>query len=85
MYFVPAGCDVESSVCMQDDFVPPYQVVVHLFQDQIVGDFVAELLDYLDYCIRVENIACRPRRISWGTRVEYTDGSLSDPVDLTDE
>lgn len=66
--------------CMSDY---PYEQVIEFFQDQVVGEFVADLLDYLDYQDRVFVASRYPRRVSFSDRIQFDDGSSDNPVDLT--
>lgn len=61
----------------------PYEQVIELFQDQEVGEFVADLLDYLDYQDRVFVATWYPRRVSFSNQIEYLDGTSENPVDLS--
>lgn len=74
-------------LCMQV-FVMAYSHVSYLFQDEICGDFVAELLDFIDYAMMVEDLV-PPRlyRQSAGfVRASVIgSGSIDDPYDLTDD
>lgn len=65
-------------------YVTPYEQVIEYFQDPIVGEFVAEALDYLDYQSRIEDIICRPRRVRFSDVEEFVDGSADNPVDLSE-
>ena len=63
-----------------------YYHVSELFQDEICGGFVAELLDFLDYSLMVERLA-PPRLLRQSARwipVSVSgSGTRSDPLDLT--
>ena len=66
-----------------------YEHLSYLFQDDICGDYIAELLDYIDYAIMVESLVPpRLRRQSGFVDVEVEvvgSGSADDPYDLTDD
>jgi hypothetical protein len=65
----------------------PYDHLSYLFQDDVCGGYVAELLDYLDYAMMVERMAPPPLRRQAGyvdVDVEVVgSGTSDDPYDLT--
>lgn len=66
--------------CMSDY---PYEQVIELFQDQETGEFIANLLDYLDYQDRIFVATWYPRRVLFSDQILYYDGTSDNPVDLT--
>lgn len=63
-----------------------YYHVSELFQDGVCGDYVAELLDFLDYSLMVEQLAPPRLRRQMAQLIPVSvagSGTRSDPFDLT--
>lgn len=63
----------------------PYSHLSPLFIDSSCGDYIADLIDYLDYADTVDiYITLRPVYHIRPVRLSYGDGTPDNPVDLTD-
>lgn len=80
--------DYACSVLVFQVVMGPYFYISELFQDGICGDYVAELLDFLDYSLMIDQLVPpRLRRqharfVDVDTHVVGT-GVRDDPYDLT--
>lgn len=68
----------------------PYQHVVEMFNDEFAGDYIADLLDWIDFADRVDDVVVA-RRVS-GVRFQEVaveividNGTHNNPIDLTTE
>lgn len=68
----------------------PYQHVVEMFSDAHAGDYIADLLDWIDFADRLDNVNVA-RRVS-GVRFQEVaveiildNGTRDNPIDLTTE